>query len=291
MSGSTAVSKKEGSRTGLYIHRTICYIVLFAMAFLCLFFFVCLMINATRSHADISKGFRFAFGGSFLTNLKNVLGNADLPVMHGIVNSLVVALCSAALAVYFSALTAYGVHAYNFRLKKFANLFIMLVMMIPTQVTTLCFLNLISKMGLMDNLLPLFLPAIASPVVYYFMICYMQSSLPLEIVEAARIDGCGEFRTFNQIVLPIMKPAMAVQAIFAFVASWNNYFVPSLVIKSAEKKTLPILIAQLRSADYLKFDMGQVYMLIAIAVLPVAIVYLGLSKFIIRGVAVGSVKG
>ena len=66
-----------------------------------------------------------------------------------------------------------------------------------------------------------------------------------------------------------MKPAMAVQAIFAFVASWNNYFVPSLVIKSAEKKTLPILIAQLRSADYLKFDMGQVYMLIAIAVLPV----------------------
>jgi multiple sugar transport system permease protein len=84
---------------------------------------------------------------------------------------------------------------------------------------------------------------------------------------------------------------MAVQGIFAFVTAWNNFFLPALIIESKEKKTLPILISQLRSADFLRFDMGQVYILITIAIVPVAIVYLILSKFIIQGIAMGSVKG
>ena len=109
--------------------------------------------------------------------------------------------------------------------------------------------------------------------------------------EAARIDGAHEFRIFNQIVLPLMKPAIAVQAIFTFVASWNNYFIPSLLLNKDSKKTLPILIAQLRSADFLKFDMGKVYMMLGFAILPVIVVYLCLSKFIVRGVTLGGVKG
>lgn len=120
---------------------------------------------------------------------------------------------------------------------------------------------------------------------------YMQASLPLEVIEAARIDGSSEFGTFNRIVLPMIKPALAVQAIFTFVGAWNNYFTPALILNSANKKTLPILIAQLRSADFLKFDMGQVYMMIALSILPVIIVYLFLSKFIIAGVAVGGREG
>ena len=112
-----------------------------------------------------------------------------------------------------------------------------------------------------------------------------------ELIEAARIDGAREFRIFNQIVLPLMKPALAVQLIFTFVSSWNNYFIPSLLINKASKKTLPLLIAQLRSADFLKFDMGQVYMMIAFAIVPVIIVYICLSKFIVRGVTLGGVKG
>ena len=127
----------------------------------------------------------------------------------------------------------------------------------------------------------------------YNMVFYLAGlqNIDYSIYEAARIDGAGEFYTFNKIVLPIMKPALAVQAIFSFVASWNNYFIPALVLDSADKKTLPILIAQLRSADFLKFDMGKVYMMITIAILPVMIVYLLLSKYIVRGVALGSVKG
>jgi multiple sugar transport system permease protein len=142
----------------------------------------------------------------------------------------------------------------------------------------------------MDSLLPLFLPSIAAPAVFYFMYSYMQSSLPMELLEAARIDGCSEFKTFNKIVLPIMKPALAVQAIFVFVSNWNNFFMPALVISSNDKKTLPILIASLRSADCLKFDMGKIYMFILLAIVPIIIVYILLSKYIVAGVTLGGVK-
>lgn len=273
------------------LKKAVAYVVLSLLTFLCLFFFYCLIINATRSHPEISKGFSFLPGSSLGSNFYNVLHNKNLPVLYGIANSLLIAGSSAALAVYVSALTAYAIHAYEFRLRKVVYLFIILIMMIPTQVTTLGFLRLINAMGLMDSLVPLILPSMAAPVVFYFMISYFESNLPLEIVESARIDGSNEFYTFNFIVIPIVKPALAVQGIFSFVASWNNYFVPSLVLKSNTKKTLPILIAQLRSADFLKFDLGQVYMLIMIAIVPVAVIYLCLSKFIIGGVTAGSVKG
>lgn len=273
------------------LKKTVAYVVLSLLTFLCLFFFYCLIINASRSHPEISRGFSFIPGKSFGSNLYNVLHNENLPVVKGVTNSLLIAASSAALSVYVSALTAYAIHAYDFRLRRAAYMFIILIMMIPTQVTTLGFLRLITKMGLMDNFIPLILPSMAAPVVFYFMISYFESNLPLEIVESARIDGSGEFYTFNYIVIPIVKPALAVQGIFSFVASWNNYFIPSLVLKTNTKKTLPILIAQLRSADFLKFDMGQVYMLITIAIIPVAIIYLCLSKFIIGGVTAGSVKG
>lgn len=205
-------------------------------------------------------------------------------------NSLIVSAMTAILACYFSALTAFGIHAYRFKGRTLALTFILLIMTMPTQVSALGFVQLMGKMNLKDSLLPLFLPSIASPAVFYFMHQYMQASLPLEVIEAARIDGSSEFGTFNRIVLPMIKPALAVQAIFTFVGAWNNYFTPALILNSANKKTLPILIAQLRSADFLKFDMGQVYMMIALSILPVIIVYLFLSKFIIAGVAVGGGK-
>ena len=271
--------------------RTIvAYVVLIFLAFLCLFFFYILIINSTRHHAEIQRGFSFIPGHSFMRNLHNVLNDANIPVLSGIRNSLIVSACSAALATYFSALTAYGLYAYKFKLRKAAFVFIMLILVMPTQVSALGFINLITKMGMLNTLYPLFLPSIAAPAVFYFMYSYMQSSLPLELVEAARMDGCGEIKTFNRVVLPIMKPALAVQAIFAFVTAWNNYFIPALVISDNSKKTLPILIASLRSADFLKFDMGKVYMLITIAIVPIIIVYIALSKYIVAGVALGGVK-
>ena len=273
------------------IRSIFAHLVLIILSFLCLFFFYILFINATRSHADLQKGFSALPGNYFFQNFMNVANDGTFPMLRGIVNSLVVSGCSAAICTYFSALTAYGLYAYDFKLRKIAFTFIMAILVMPTQVTAMGFLRLITKMGMYDSLLPLIIPSVASPAVFYFMYSYMQSSLPLSLVEAARIDGAKEFRTFNQIIIPIMKPAIAVQAIFTFVGSWNNYFVPALVIQSKDKMTVPILIAMLRGADYMNFDMGKIYMMIMVAIVPIILVYLFLSKYIIAGVTLGGVKG
>ena len=280
------MKKKAGSQ-----FRTVfAHIVLILLSFMCLFFFYVLIINATRSHGDLNKGFSALPGKYFLENLKNVANDGSFPMFRGILNSVIVSSCSAALCTYFSSLTAYGLYAYEFKARKVAFTFIMAILVMPTQVTAMGFLRLVTKMGLYDSLLPLIIPSIASPAVFYFMYSYLQSSLPLSLVEAARIDGSGEFHTFNRIVIPIMKPAIAVQAIFTFVGSWNNYFVPALIIQSKSKMTVPILIATLRGADYMNFDMGKIYMMITVAIVPIIVVYLLLSKYIIAGVTLGGVK-
>ena len=268
----------------------IAHVVLIILAFLCLFFFYILIINSTRSHADLQKGFSALPGTAFFENFKNVANDGTFPMLRGIVNSLIVSTCCAAICTYFSAMTAYGLYAYQFKLRNAAFTFIMAILVMPTQVTAMGFLRLITGLGMYDTLWPMILPSIASPAVFYFMYSYLQSSLPLALVEAARIDGSNEFNTFNRIVIPIMKPAIAVQAIFTFVGSWNNYFVPALVLQSKDKMTVPILIATLRGADYMNFDMGKIYMMITVAIVPIIIVYLFLSKFIIAGVTLGGVK-
>ncbi|MBU3841156.1 MAG: carbohydrate ABC transporter permease [Candidatus Ruminococcus intestinipullorum] len=278
------------SKKGNHLQMILAYVVLVILAFLCLFFFYILIINATRSHADLQKGFSAIPGAYLLKNLKSVANDGSFPMFRGILNSLLVSTCTAGLCTYFSSLTAYGLYAYDFKLKKIAFTFIMAILVMPTQVTAMGFLRLVTNMGLYDSLLPLIIPSIASPAVFYFMYSYLQSSLPLSLVEAARIDGSGEFMTFNKIVLPIMKPAIAVQAIFTFVGAWNNYFVPALIIQSKDKMTVPVLIAMLRGADYMNFDMGKIYTMIMVAIVPIIIVYLILSKYIIAGITLGGVK-
>jgi len=288
---SESTLKGKGTSKGLNVHvrRTIAYVVLILLSFLCLIWFYILFINSTRSNSGLKSGFTIVPGAYLVQNFTNML-HGTVPVLNGMLNSVIVAGLSAGLCVYFSCMTAYAIHAYNFKGKKAIFTFILMIMMIPTQVTALGFITFMGKLNLMDSFIPLIIPSIAAPVVFFYMKQYMDSNLPLSLLEAARIDGCGEFRTFNSIVLPLMKPAIAVEAIFTFVSSWNNYFTPALILSTDKKKTLPILIAQLRSADWLKFDMGVVYVTIAFSIFPVIVVYLFLSKYIVGGVTAGGVK-
>ncbi len=278
---------KKGA--GIRTRRLIAYVALTVISFFCLFWFYILFINATRSNGELQSGFTLLPSTHAWDNWNNLV-HGTLPIWRGMFNSLFIAAMSALLSVYFSTMTAYAIHAYHFRLKKYIYPFILMIMMIPTQVTALGFVRLVSAMKLEDSFIPLIATTIAAPITFFYMKQYMESTLPASLIEAARIDGSGEFCTFNRIVIPLMKPAIAVQAIFTFVSSWNNYFIPALVLHDNNKKTLPILIAQLRAADWLKFDMGQVYMMIAFSILPVIVVYLILSKQIVQGVAAGSVK-
>jgi multiple sugar transport system permease protein len=241
--------------------RTIAYITLVFISVLCLFWFYILFVNSTRSHGEMTKGFT-PFPSTHLWEnwINGVVNNSTINFVRGMFNSLFVATSSALLCTYFSTMTAYAIHAYRFKGREFIFTFILLIMTIPTQISAMGFIDLIDKMKLMNTYIPLIVPAIAAPSTFFFMKQYMDGALPLSLIEAARIDGSGEFNTFNSIVLPLMKPAIAVQIIFGFVGNWNNYFTPALVLKG-DKATLPVMIALLRSAiclvkEYCKKDSG-----------------------------------
>lgn len=308
------MEKLRSQSKNLTIKRILCYLVLIILAFLSLFPFYVMIINATHTNAEIQRGFMGLPGKSFWRNFVNLAINKETnstfwqgvianqhfekvvnyaknyPILRGMLNSLFVAALTAICTTYFSAMTSYGIYMYNFKLKKFAFKFIMAVMMVPTQVSTLGFIRLLNKLHLINNYVSLIVPSIAAPVVFFYMYQSLEATLPFSIVEAARVDGCHEFKTFNQIVVPMMKPAIAVQAIFSFVTSWNNYFVPALILDKKQLWTVPLVINAARNADYVSFDMGIIYILLSMAVVPLIIIYLFLSKFIISGATAGGVK-
>lgn len=271
-----------------FIRSTVVHLTLVFLTLLCLIFFVVLLINATKDNTELMGDFSLIPGTHAGENLKGVLSFGDIPLLHGILNSMIVAAGSAFAAVYSSVFAAYALYVYHFRLRNLLFTLVMLFLVMPLQVCTLGFLQQMEKIGLEDHLMALILPSLASPAVIFFLYSYLKSVLPKSYIESARIDGAGEFRIFNRIVMPLIRPAMAVQAIFSFVASWNNYFIPSLVIDTRRKMTLPVLIAMMRNADFIKKDMGKTYMMICISIFPVVLVYLMLSRQIIEGVMQGA---
>ena len=283
--------RKQEVKKGLGLHarRVIAYTVLIIISFFCLFWFYVLFINATRSNGELQAGFTAVPSTHLFDNWNNLL-HGTLPVIKGLVNSLIISSLSAVLTVYFSTMTAYAIHAYDFRLKKYIYTFILAVMMIPTQVTALGFIRLMRSMNLMDSFIPLIVPAVAAPITFFYMKQYMESTLSLEMIEAARIDGSKEWNTFNKIILPIMKPAVATQAIFQFIAQWNNLFTPTILLTTDSKKTLPMFV-QLLSSNQFRTDYGVVYVGLFVTIIPLVVVYLVLSKYIVAGVALGGVKG
>jgi multiple sugar transport system permease protein len=283
--------KRQNEKRALFFYRLVVYLVLILLTILCLFPFYILLVNASRSSSDIQKGFSWTFGNSFGYNWTNLFGDKNHPVGRALLNSLLLALANALLSVYFSALTAYATYAYRFKGRKFIETFILMIMMIPNQVAAMGMVIFCINHHLTDNYWILTLPSIAAPAVYFYMKQYMEAILPFEIIEAARVDGTSEIGIFHKIVLPILKPALAVQFIFAYVGNWNNFFTPSMLLNKENMKTIPLIIAELTASSPDSFDLGKVYMLLTVAVIPVLIVYLIFSKGIIKNLTNGAVKG
>lgn len=244
--------------------------------------------------SDIQGTIRLIPGLNFFKNLKGLLeGEAktsNVNVLQAMKNSLMVTVPATFLQVYFAALTAYGVHTYDFKFKKAAWGFIYAIMMVPTQISIIGFIKVAKMTNTYRTYIPLIIPAMAAPTTVYFMKQYMEASLSYEIIEAARIDGTTEFGTFNRIVIPLIKPAMATQAIFAFVGSWNNLFTPTMIIGNERKKmTMPMYVEALKANDKTQ-DVGQIYCGLFITVLPILVMYAFLSRYIVAGVALGGVK-
>ena len=270
--------------------RVFAYVLCIFLACLSLFPFIIMLVNATRDTPSIqSNPISFLFGTNLKRNFEILTSKDMFSPWVGLKNSLIISVCATALTVYFSTLTAYALVAYEWKLKGPFFALILAVMMIPATVTSIGFYQFMYRIKWTNNLLPLILPAIAAPGTVFFMRQFMIPALPMEIVQSARVDGASEFRTFNQIVLPIMKPAMATQAIFAFVASWNNLFIPQILLTKKEVYTMPIMVSLL-NGDIYKVEYGAIYLGILLTVLPIFVIYFALSKYIIAGVDLGGVK-
>ncbi|MBQ3317900.1 MAG: carbohydrate ABC transporter permease [Spirochaetales bacterium] len=267
------------------------YAVCIFFAILSLLPFVIMIINSTRNTYQVQQhALSFLPSKYLLDNLKILTSKDIFHPLVGFLNSFIISAGTTACAIYFSTLTAYAIVAYQWKLRNAFFTFILAVMMIPAQVTSIGFYQMVYRVHMTNNFLPLILPAIASPSMVFFMRQYMIPSLPMEIIESARVDGCREFRIFNQIVIPMVKPAMATQGIFCFVGSWNQLFLPQILLTNKKRYTMPIMVSLLKG-DIYKTEYGAVYLGLALTVLPLFVVYFLLSKYIIAGVALGGVKG
>jgi multiple sugar transport system permease protein len=268
--------------------RTMLYVLCTALSILSILPFWLMLVNATRSTYQIQQGVSLIPSSYFMNNL-NILTGKQFDIMVGFKNSAIIAFGATFLSVYFSSLTAYGLSVYTFRGSKFLYGFILAIIMIPGQVTATGFYMFMYRLGLVNSYIPLIIPAIAASGTVFFLKQYLSSNLQISLVEASRIDGAGEFFTFNRIVMPLMMPAMATMGIITVIGSWNNYLTPLMLLSNPTMKTLPMMVKELRG-DIYRTEYGSIYVGLSLTALPLMIVYFALSKYIIAGVAVGGVK-
>ena len=247
-----------------------------------------LIVNATRSTVEIQQGISILPSTHAVENYNILLGRG-LNLVQGFSNSLFLAVTSTLVTVYFSMLTAYGLVVYDFKGKQLFNNFIVVLVMIPMQLSIIGFYQYMSKLGLTDNYAALILPLIANAGGVFFGRQYFESMVMHDLIDAARIDGASELGIFHRIMMPLAVPGAVTMAIFAFVSSWNNFFTPFIMISSKEKYTLPMLVQTLRG-DVYRTEYGSIYLGLAITVVPIIIIYAIFSRYIVSGIAMGAIK-
>lgn len=276
------------NRASLTAARVSIYVILIFITVICIVPIWLMFVNATRSTPQIQSGISLIPGTYLDFNLKFLL-NKDLDIGRGLLNSALISFSSTILSVYFSLMTAYAIQVYDFKLKEFLKGFIYILVLIPTQTSIIGFYQYIAKLDLLNNFIPLILPAIGAAGSVFFAKQYLESAIIMDLIYTARIDGCGEFGIFHRIMMPIAKPGMFTMAIFAFVASWNNFFTPTMLITDKNLYTLPLMVGTLRGDTY-RQEMGAIYFGYAMSVFPVVLVYAIMARQIVNGLALGSVK-
>jgi ABC-type glycerol-3-phosphate transport system permease component len=247
-----------------------------------------MLVNATRSTTQIQQGISFLPSSYIVSNYKILLSKGlDLP--RGFLNSFFISTMVTIITVYFSMLTAYGLVVYEFKGKKILFNSIIVLVMIPTQLSIIGFYQYMAKIGLSDSYATLILPSIASASAVFFSKQYLESIMIKDLVDAGRIDGCSELGIFHKIMMPIAAPGAFTLGIFAFVGAWNNFFNAFILITSRAKYTLPMLVQTLRG-DVYRHEYGAIYLGLAATVIPIIIIYFLFSRYIVKGISLGAVK-
>lgn len=268
--------------------RGLVYLLLFILLVITIVPIWLLLVNATRSTTEIQQGVGF-LPSSHLVENYGILQGKGLNLWRGFLNSLFVAVASTVLTVYFGLMTAYGIVVYNFKGKYLFSNFIIILVLIPMQLSIVGFYQYMSVLGLTDNFASLILPTIAAAGSVFFGKQYLESVIIKDLIDAGRVDGASEFSIFHRIMMPIAIPGAVTMGIFAFIASWNNFFNAFILISSIEKYTLPMLVQTLRG-DVYRTEYGAIYLGLAVTIVPIIIIYLLFSRYIVSGIAMGSVK-
>lgn len=263
------------------------YIILAILLLICILPFYVMIINSTHSTNELYVGLKILPGKYLIKNITNMTQSVNMA--RGFFNSFIIAGSSTLLAAYFGTMTAYGIFEYRFRMRKVIYSMIMVSMMVPTQLSIIGLFRLSRNLGILDTYWPIIIPSIANASTIFFVLQYLETTMDEELLDAARIDGCGEISIFHKFILPLSKPGIATMAIFNFVSYWNNFFTPMILLFSDDKFTVPLLINNLNKG--MLQDLGAKYAAIAISIVPIIIVYCFFSKYITKGMMAGAVKG
>jgi len=265
------------------------YIALIITTFLSIFPFYWMFIVASNGTDEISKVPPTLIPGPrFFTVVSHVY--EALPLFNqALLNSFYVGIAIAVFQVFFSAIAGFAFAKLNFRGQKGMVLFVVLTMMLPSQLGIIPLFMLMGYIGLLNTLGALIVPALVTAFGVFWMRQVIDAQVPNELLEAASIDGAGVFRAYWNIVLPIIAQSSFVLGLFSFLASWNDYLWPLLVLTSAENYTAQVAVSSLKSSyaiDY-ALNMGGAFL----STVPLLILFIFVGRRLVRGVMDGAVKG
>lgn len=275
------------------IHRrkshenTLLYTFLIVLAVLAIVPFYMMVINSTHTNVELSQRVWVTPGSALIDNYKIIQHKVN--IWRGFIASSIISIPSVILSAFFSALTAYGFAKFHFKGKEALFWLILGTMMVPQQLGLIGYYDLCVKLGIIDSFLPLILPTAANAAMVFFIRAYIQSSISDSLIEAAVIDGAGEFYIFLRIIFPLALPSIATMSIFTFITKWNDLINPMVLLNSADKFPMPVVISNIRGLYETNF--GAIYLGITISVIPILIVVVTFSKRIISGLTVGAIKG
>ena len=261
-------------------------LLLIFLTLLCAVPFLVVFINSSHSSLDIIKQFNLLPGDAVAENYTTMQSLVD--IWRGFVNSILITVPYTILTGYFGAMIAYGFAKFNFRFKNVLYAIVLVSMMLPSQLTIIGFYRLCLHLDMTNSYLPFIIPGIANATTVFFLRGIIEQSISDSMIEAPRIEGCSEFAIFNRIVLPCIMPGVATMCIFNFVASWNAYMGPLIILQDKTLYTMPVMISMIKGLYVTNY--GAMYLAIAISVIPFMLVFAFFSRYIIDGLTTGSEK-
>jgi cellobiose transport system permease protein len=225
--------------------------------------------------------------GELLSNLQRVF-DADINLFAATGNSLIAAVVTSISVVFFSTLAGFSFSKLRFKGRGPLLVFVIATMAVPTQLGVVPLYIVMRELNLTGNLLAVILPAMVTAFGVFWMTQYLDSALPYELIEAARVDGASMFRTFWSVALPAARPAAAMLALFTFIASWTNFFWPSIVL-GAQNPTLPVALKLLQAGFFQ--DMPLIMAGVVLSVIPLLLLFIVAGRQLVAGIMAGAVKG